>query len=31
LAGCSLGIGCIFVSPNPHAAVGYMKQKPALV
>jgi hypothetical protein len=26
-----LGIGCIFVSPNPHPAVGYMKQKPALV
>jgi hypothetical protein len=25
------GIGCIFVSPNPHPAVGYMKQKPALV
>jgi hypothetical protein len=25
------GIGCILVSPNPHPAVGYMKQKPALV
>jgi hypothetical protein len=25
------GIGCIFVSPNPHPAIGYMKQKPALV
>jgi hypothetical protein len=25
------GIGCIVVSPNPHPAVGYMKQKPALV
>ena len=25
------GIGCIFVSPNPHEAVGYMKQKPAIV
>jgi hypothetical protein len=25
------GIGCIFVSPNPHPAVGYMTQKPALV
>jgi hypothetical protein len=25
------GIDCIFVSPNPHPAVGYMKQKPALV
>jgi hypothetical protein len=25
------GIGCIFMSPNPHPAVGYMKQKPALV
>jgi hypothetical protein len=24
------GIGCIFVSPNPHPAVGYMKQKLAL-
>jgi len=24
------GIGCIFVSPNPHPAVGYMKQQPAL-
>ena len=24
-------IGCIFMSPNPHPAVGYMKQKPALV
>jgi hypothetical protein len=31
LAGCPLGIGCIFVSPNPHPAVGYMKQQPALV
>jgi hypothetical protein len=29
LVGCSLG--CIFVSPNPHEAVGYMKQKPAIV
>jgi hypothetical protein len=27
----SWGIGCIFVSPNPHPAFGYMKQKPALV
>jgi hypothetical protein len=25
------GIGCIFVSSNPRPAVGYMKQKPALV
>ena len=25
------GIGCNFVSPNPHPAVDYMKQKPALV
>jgi hypothetical protein len=25
------GIGCIFVSPNPQPAVGYMKQQPALV
>jgi hypothetical protein len=25
------GIGCIFVFSNPHPAVGYMKQKPALV
>jgi hypothetical protein len=25
------GIGCIFVSPNPHPAVGCKKQKPALV
>jgi hypothetical protein len=25
------GIGCIFVSPNPHSAVVYMKQKLALV
>ena len=25
------GIGCIFVSRNPHPAVGYMKQKSALV
>jgi hypothetical protein len=25
------GICYIFVSPNPHPAVGYMKQKPALV
>jgi hypothetical protein len=24
------GIGCIFASPNPHPAVGYMKQKLAL-
>jgi hypothetical protein len=25
------GIGCMFVSPNPHPAVVYMKQKQALV
>jgi hypothetical protein len=31
LADVPWGIGCIVVSPNPHPAVGYMKQKPALV
>jgi hypothetical protein len=31
LAGCSLGYRLYFCVSNPHPAVGYMKQKPALV
>jgi hypothetical protein len=30
-AAITTGHRCIFVSPNPHLTVGYMKQKPALV